>query len=124
MRHVVFVPAEQLLHQHFESVYGDRWPGLWHAMQQPTRHAALVNPFAKVHAEEEGWQQSGPILPDRRKSVKAKHSMKSVYKRQPHPPSILQEPPPGGSTGPGGSQEDFADADTATTCLSRCTGQH
>mmetsp|Transcript_3962 Transcript_3962/g.9233 ORF Transcript_3962/g.9233 Transcript_3962/m.9233 type:complete len:539 (-) Transcript_3962:228-1844(-) len=55
--------TEQLLHQHFESVYGDRWPGLWHAMQQPTRHAALVNPFAKVHAEEEGWQQVCPLLP-------------------------------------------------------------
>ncbi|KAF5839837.1 S-adenosyl-L-methionine-dependent methyltransferase [Dunaliella salina] len=55
--------TEQLLHQHFQRIYGERWPGLWHAMQQPTRHAALINPFAKVHAEIEDWQQVCPSLP-------------------------------------------------------------
>lgn len=52
-----FCNTEQLLHGHFGKVFGEaRWLSLWHAMQQPTQHAAFVNPYTETE-ETEDWQK-------------------------------------------------------------------
>lgn len=44
-------------HEHFARIYGDRWPGLYAALRQPTRHVARVNKFFVEEVVGQGGQQ-------------------------------------------------------------------